>query len=143
MAASELGRVLANLLLNAIRHTPSDGAVRVDGGSATGGWVTVTDGNFGGIPESDLPRVFDVAFRGAAARSPDPDPAPRGGGGLGLAIVRGLVDLHGGDVWLRTPPPAAASRSACPPASPPLNDHVHHRCPYITRPTGLVMYEVA
>ena len=94
----ELGRVLANLLLNAIRHTPSDGVVRVDGGSdATGGWVTVTD-ECGGIPESDMPRVFDVAFRGAAARSPDPDASPRGGGGLGLAIVRGLVDLHDGDV---------------------------------------------
>jgi signal transduction histidine kinase len=94
----ELGRVLANLLLNAIRHTPSDGVVRVDGGSdATGGWVTVTD-ECGGIPESDLPRVFDVAFRGAEARSPDHDAAPRGGGGLGLAIVRGLVDLHDGDV---------------------------------------------
>jgi signal transduction histidine kinase len=94
----ELGRVLSNLLLNAIRHTPSDGVVRVDGGSdAVGGWVAVTD-ECGGIPESDLPRVFDVAFRGAIARSPDPDASPRDGGGLGLAIVRGLVDLHDGEV---------------------------------------------
>jgi signal transduction histidine kinase len=95
----ELGRVLANLLLNAIRHTPSDGVVRVDGGSDhEAGWVTVTDG-CGGIPEPDLPRVFDVAFRGAAARSPDLDAtASSSGGGLGLAIVRGLVDLHDGEV---------------------------------------------
>jgi signal transduction histidine kinase len=94
----ELGRVLANLLLNAIRHTPSDGVVRVDGGNdADSGWVTVTD-ECGGIPESDLPRVFDVAFRGAAARSPEPVTSPTGGGGLGLAIVRGLVDLHDGEV---------------------------------------------
>jgi signal transduction histidine kinase len=92
----ELGRVLANLLLNAIRHTPSDGVVRVDGGSdADSGWVTVTD-ECGGIPESDLPRIFDVAFRGAAARSPDLE--SDGGGGLGLAIVHGLVALHDGDV---------------------------------------------
>ena len=95
----ELGRVLANLLLNAIRHTPADGVVRVDGGSdGRAGWVAVTDG-CGGIPESDLPRVFDVAFRGAAARSPENDAvAPTGGGGLGLAIVRGLVDVHHGEV---------------------------------------------
>ncbi len=95
----ELGRVLANLLLNAIRHTPADGVVRVHGGTdGRGGWVAVTDG-CGGIPESDLPRVFDVAFRGAAARSPENDAvAPTGGGGLGLAIVRGLVDVHGGEV---------------------------------------------
>ena len=95
----ELGRVLANLLLNAIRHTPADGVVRVHGGTdARGGWVAVTDG-CGGIPESDLPRVFDVAFRGAAARSPENDAAaPTGGGGLGLAIVRGLVDVHDGEV---------------------------------------------
>jgi hypothetical protein len=55
-------------------------------------------GGRGGILESDLPRVFDLAFRGAAARSPDPDSTPTGGGGLGLAIVRGLVGLHDGEV---------------------------------------------
>lgn len=95
----ELGRVFANLLLNAIRHTPADGVVRVDGGSdGRAGWVAVTDG-CGGIPEPDLPRVFDVAFRGAAARSPENDAVvPTSGGGLGLAIVRGLVDVQDGEV---------------------------------------------
>ncbi len=92
----ELNRIVANLLLNAIRHTPSDGTVTVTGGrDAAGGWLAVTDA-CGGIPEPDLPRVFDVAFRGETART------PRGsngsGGGLGLAIVRGLVDAHHGEV---------------------------------------------
>jgi signal transduction histidine kinase len=88
----ELSRIVANLLRNAIRHTPSDGTVVVTGGrDDVGGWFAVSDG-CGGIPEADLPRVFDVAFRGEAARTPG------AGGGLGLAIVRGLVDAHRGQV---------------------------------------------
>jgi signal transduction histidine kinase len=88
----ELSRIVANLLRNAIRHTPSDGTVVVTGGrDDAGGWLAVSDG-CGGIPEADLPRVFDVAFRGEAARTPG------AGGGLGLAIVRGLVDAHLGQV---------------------------------------------
>jgi signal transduction histidine kinase len=47
----------------------------------------------GGIPEADLDRVFDVAFRGDSARGRD-----AGGGGLGLAIARGLVEAHDGSV---------------------------------------------
>jgi signal transduction histidine kinase len=95
----ELSRIVANLLRNAIRYTPSDGTVTVTGGrDGEGGWFAVTDG-CGGIPEPDLPRVFDVAFRGEAARTPrtghDHD---GGGGGLGLAIVRGLVEAHRGEV---------------------------------------------
>jgi signal transduction histidine kinase len=88
----ELSRIVANLLRNAIRHTPSDGTVVVTGGrDDAGGWFAVSDG-CGGIPDADLPRVFDVAFRGEAARTPG------AGGGLGLAIVRGLVDAHRGQV---------------------------------------------
>jgi signal transduction histidine kinase len=91
----ELSRVVANLLRNAIRYTPADGTVTVTGGGdERGGWFAVTD-SCGGIGEADLPRVFDVAFRGEAARTPgNSDP----GGGLGLAIVRGLVEAHGGQV---------------------------------------------
>jgi signal transduction histidine kinase len=88
----ELSRIVTNLLRNAIRHTPSDGAVVVTGGrDDNGGWFAVSDA-CGGIPEPDLPRVFDVSFRGEAARTPGT------GGGLGLAIVRGLVDAHRGRV---------------------------------------------
>jgi signal transduction histidine kinase len=89
----ELSRIVANLLRNAIRHTPPDGTVVVTGGrdDTGGGWFAVSDG-CGGIPEADLPQVFDVAFRGETARTPG------AGGGLGLAIVRGLVDAHRGQV---------------------------------------------
>ncbi len=94
----ELARVVANLLRNAIRFTPHDGTVTItagcDGGDA---WLAVAD-TCGGIPEADLPRVFDVAFRGETARSPRPTAGDGAGGGLGLAIVRGLVEAHGGRV---------------------------------------------
>lgn len=97
----ELSRVLANLLRNAIRHTPTESTVVVSGGAdERGGWFAVSDA-CGGIPEPDLPRVFDVAFRGEAARTPRPAASATGrggGGGLGLAIVRGLVEAHSGQV---------------------------------------------
>lgn len=90
--AAELGRALRNLVVNAIRHTPTDGAVEivatVEDGMAC---VTVSDA-CGGIPEEDLPRLFDVAFRGEAARTPG------GGAGLGLAIARGIVEAHAGEI---------------------------------------------
>ncbi len=94
--------MLANLLVNAIRHTPSDGTVRVEGGcDDRGSWLAVTDA-CGGIPADDLPRVFDVAFRGEAARTPSSTGNGhldvRATGGLGLAIVRGLVEAHAGEV---------------------------------------------
>jgi signal transduction histidine kinase len=95
----ELSRIVANLLRNAIRYTPSDGTVTVSGGrDGDAGWFAVTDA-CGGIPEADLPRVFDVAFRGEAARTPRSEADRDGaGGGLGLAIVRGLVEAHRGAV---------------------------------------------
>lgn len=90
----ELSRIVLNLLRNAIRHTPADHTVSVTGGAdprSGTGWLAVTD-SCGGIPEADLSRVFEVAFRGEAART------PRTGAGLGLAIVRGLVQAHHGQV---------------------------------------------
>lgn len=95
---AELSRIVANLLGNAIRYTPSDGTVTVTGGQdADGGWLAVSD-TCGGIPEPDLDRVFDVAFRGEAARTPAKEQADGAGGGLGLAIVRGLVEAQRGAV---------------------------------------------
>ncbi|MGC4770070.1 sensor histidine kinase [Micromonospora sp. DT44] len=92
----ELARVVGNLLLNAVHYTPSDGTVRVDAGSERdSAWLAIAD-TCGGIPEDDLPRLFDVAFRGEPARTPRP--GGEGSGGLGLAIVRGLVEAHGGRV---------------------------------------------
>jgi signal transduction histidine kinase len=91
----EMSRVLGNLLVNAIRRTPTDGTVAVAAErSAEGVVLSVTDG-CGGIPEEDLPRVFDTGWRGTHARTP---PA---GAGLGLAIVRGIVEAHQGRAVVR------------------------------------------
>src|SRR5205823_9879825 len=96
VSTSEVLRALRNILENAIRHTPSDGSVTVEAGSDVGGaYVSVIDTG-GGIPERDLPRVFEVAFRGDAARTPGD-----AGAGLGLAIARGFVEAHRGDITVR------------------------------------------
>ncbi|NUP66073.1 MAG: HAMP domain-containing histidine kinase [Nonomuraea sp.] len=91
--AGALGRALRNLVVNAIRHTPSDRAVvlRASVDSEGMACLSVTD-CCGGIPEEDLPRVFEVAFRGEIARTPTSD----GGAGLGLAIAQGIVEAHDG-----------------------------------------------
>ncbi|HEY7271105.1 MAG TPA: ATP-binding protein [Actinoplanes sp.] len=96
-AEQELARVVTNLVVNSVRYTPPDGTVTIDAGRDHDDvWLAVSD-TCGGIPDHDLPRVFDVAFRGERARTPHATPHA-GGGGLGLAIVRGLVEAHGGEV---------------------------------------------
>ena len=95
-AAPELVRVLRNLLANAVRHTPDGGRVTVDAGvDDDGAWVRVGDG-CGGIEESDLARVFDMGYRGSAARESDGQ-----GAGMGLAIARGLLHAQAGSIAVR------------------------------------------
>jgi signal transduction histidine kinase len=93
VASQEVTRVLHNLLDNAIRHTPAGGDVVVMGRTTEEVATIVVADQCGGIPEPDLSRVFDVAFRSDAARSKDTR-----GGGLGLAIAKGLVEAHSGSI---------------------------------------------
>jgi signal transduction histidine kinase len=97
----ELARVVRNLVSNAIRHTPSDGTVAVRLGVDGRDAVLSIDDSCGGIPEQELDRVFDVAFRGSAARTPAPRDEEPVGAGLGLAIAKGLVEAHRGRITAR------------------------------------------
>jgi signal transduction histidine kinase len=89
--------VVTNLLMNAIRHTPSDGTVEVSGRVTGDGVEVEVRDECGGIPDEDLERVFDVAWRGSHARTPEAE-VVTAGAGLGLAIVRGIVEAHRGSV---------------------------------------------
>ncbi len=107
----ELGRLIGNLVTNAIRHTPSEGTVEVTGRAGPGGVELVVSDACGGIPGEDLDRVFEVAWRGSQARTPEARTEPGvddrsagsgslmgTGSGLGLAIVRGIAEAHHGTV---------------------------------------------
>jgi signal transduction histidine kinase len=88
-----IGQVLRNLLSNALAHTPTGGAVTVEAGRLNGSMkVTVRDTGEG-ISAEDLPHVFDRFYRADRSRA-----RQTGGYGLGLAIVRQLVQAHGGTV---------------------------------------------
>ena len=92
--AGALSRVLANLVVNAIRHTPTDGVVHVAGGLEGDQAVIAVSDGCGGLAPEEIERVFDTGWRGTAARTP----GPHGGAGLGLAIARGIVEAHQGRI---------------------------------------------
>jgi signal transduction histidine kinase len=112
--SDELARALTNLLANGVRHTPSGGRVRIAAERAADGRVhcAVTDG-CGGIAEQDLPRLFEVGWRGAADRTPDD-----GGAGLGLAIARGVVEAHEGTIDVANVPGGCRFDVAIPAGQP-------------------------
>jgi signal transduction histidine kinase len=90
---SRLRQILANLLDNAIKYTPAGGRVTVRWEAAPQQVCLEVEDTGIGIPERDLPRIFERFYRVDKARSRE-----TGGTGLGLSIVKHLVGLHGGDV---------------------------------------------
>ncbi len=86
-------QVLANLVANAIRHSPPEADVQVRASRGPEHTrIEVTDEGTG-IPAEDTERVFERFYRSDRARSAD-----EGGAGLGLAIARWIVELHGGTI---------------------------------------------
>ncbi|HEV3480541.1 MAG TPA: ATP-binding protein [Gaiellaceae bacterium] len=91
--ADRMRQVLANLVANAIRHSPDSGRVllRARANGATNRLEVRDEGP--GIPADELERVFERFYRSDRARSAD-----AGGAGLGLAIARWIIELHGGTI---------------------------------------------
>jgi signal transduction histidine kinase len=90
-------QVLANLVDNAIKHTPRDGWVRLSievDRYGKGAMVSIADSGFG-IAQRDLPHIFERYYRGDDSRS-----GP--GAGLGLPLVQGIVEAHGGIVTVES-----------------------------------------
>jgi signal transduction histidine kinase len=93
MDTQAIGRVLNNLIGNALRHTTTGGEIMVHAWR-TGQGVEVSVRDSGeGIRAEDLPHIFERFYRGEKSRN-----RGTGGAGLGLAIARGIVRAHGGDI---------------------------------------------
>ncbi|MFQ5906726.1 MAG: ATP-binding protein [bacterium] len=92
-----LERVFTNLVSNAIRYNRPGGSVTIRE-ELLGENVRVEVSDNGvGIPEADIPQLFDLFYRGSYARSQKMD-----GAGLGLSIVKRIVELHHGKIWVKS-----------------------------------------
>lgn len=97
--AQQIGRVLANLVGNAIRHTPAGGSVTLHARPMDGRVQVEVSDTGPGISGEDMPHVFERFYRGEKSRSRD-----TGGSGLGLAIAKAIVEAHGGVIWVDSQP---------------------------------------
>jgi two-component system phosphate regulon sensor histidine kinase PhoR len=87
-----IGRVLGNLMHNAIKFTPDRGSIAIRA-IPVDDKITVSVADNGvGIPQEDLPRIFERFYKVDRARG-------KSGTGLGLAIARHVVEAHGGKIW--------------------------------------------
>jgi signal transduction histidine kinase len=94
MNASKIGRVLSNLISNALQYTPEGGKVHVQAARHEDGVRVMVKDSGPGFEGKDIGRVFEKFYRGEQART-----RATGGAGLGLAIARGIVEAHGGRMW--------------------------------------------
>jgi signal transduction histidine kinase len=110
---TRISQVLLNLLSNAQRYTPEGGKVTVKGWRQDDNILMSVSDTGPGIPENDLPNVFERFWRGDASRA-----RVSGGSGLGLAVVKQLVESHGGTIWAVSPPGQGATFTFSLPAQP-------------------------
>jgi len=100
-APEQVQRVLYNLLANAIRHTPPDGAVAVVVSPHSGDVTIAVEDTGAGVSAEAAERMFDRFWRADPSRTSS-------GSGLGLAIARALVEAHGGRIWAENRPGGGA-----------------------------------
>lgn len=98
------GQITANLLGNALRHTPAGGTVSVRGRPVDGEVAIRFTDNGDGIPSGQLPHVFERFYRGDTARD-----RAHGGSGIGLTISKALADALGGSLTATSPGPGKGS----------------------------------
>lgn len=116
--AGRMHQVVANLLHNAVRHSPADGEVRLRARRSTGHVVLDVVDEGPGIPPAERQLVFERFRRGNAPAQTGQ--ASTGGTGLGLAIVRWVVELHGGTVHVADTPSGCTMRVTLPTRRPPV-----------------------
>jgi signal transduction histidine kinase len=114
----KLTRVVVNLLTNSIRHAPEGSEVLVSAAQHDDRLTLSVLDQGGGVDAKDLTRMFEVGWRASTARTPEVRPNSPGAG-LGLAIVRGIVQAHGGDVHAEHAPQGFRLNVALPVASAP------------------------
>jgi signal transduction histidine kinase len=103
-----IGEVLANLLTNALRHTPPGGRVEVTATTIPDGHVRISVTDTGeGIPPELLERIFERFYRVDPSRTHTPD---AGGSGIGLTITRAIVQAHGGQIRAHSQGPGHGAR---------------------------------
>src|SRR5688572_570282 len=87
-------QVLENLVSNAVKHTAAGGEIHVHAEARNGEILVSVRDTGSGIPSENLPHLFDRFWQARGAR--------RGGAGLGLAIAKGVVEAHGGRMWVES-----------------------------------------
>lgn len=98
--AQAIGRVLRNLIENAVGHAPPGTTVTVHVSTEPDGSVVRVVDEGPGFPAAFTAQAFDAFTRADTSRT-----RATGGAGLGLAIARGLVEAHGGRIWIEAPRP--------------------------------------
>ena len=93
----KLQQVLINILSNAMKYTANGGNILMEAHPSEKGIAICVSDNGMGIPEEDLPRLFERFYRVEKARTSD-----AGGTGLGLAIAKEIIDAHGGEIHVES-----------------------------------------
>lgn len=98
----KLTRILDNLLSNALRYTPAGGTIILSARKRDEDTVVLVKDTGSGIDPEHIPQIFDPFYREEKSRMRDD--SGQGGVGLGLAIAKGLIEAHGGEIWVESDP---------------------------------------